>query len=149
MSDTDSNRNEIVEYWRNEYWPQLQKATFDSEEKLEKYIFTISTGAVGIIMGTMGIQPESKDICLTLVALGLFTFSMLFCVIYHIIAKRNHSKLFKEIENLVSNPEKGDSEIRKEIKKSNNLLDWTSIVSVFFIFAGIVLYALSLIKNLS
>lgn len=137
------------DYWLNEYWPELQKATFDSEEKLEKYIFTISTGAVGIIMGTMGIQPESKDICLTLTALVLFTFSMLFCVVYHIIAKRNHNIQFKKIKEFVFYPEKGDSEIRKKIEKSNKLLDWTSIVSVFFIFAGIVLYALSLIKNLS
>ncbi len=146
------NNDEIKnkqDYWLNEYWPELQKATLDSEEKLEKYIFTISTGAVGIIMGTMGIQTESKDICLTLIALGSFTFSMLFCVIYHIIAKRNHTKQFKKIEEFVFFPDNGDSEIRKKIKNSNKLLAWTAIISVIFIFAGIVFYALSLIKNLS
>lgn len=147
-----SKNNENVDYWRNEYWPQLQKATFDSEEKLEKYIFTISTGAVGIIMGTVGIHPESKDICITLIALGSFTLSMLLCVIYHIVAKRNHNKQFEKIENFVSNPESGDCEIcklRKEIKESNKELNRIAITSVVFIFAGIVLYALSLIKNLS
>lgn len=145
----DTKKNEVVEYWRNEYWTELQKATFDSEEKLEKYIFTISTGAVGIMLGTMGFQDKSEGICFAIIALGLFTISMLLCVIYHIVAKRNHNKQFEKIRDFVSNSEKGDSEIQDEIKESIKTLNRIAITSVIFIFAGIAVYVLSLIKNLS
>ena len=39
----NKEQKERIDYWRNEYWPELQKADFDSEEKQEKYVFTIST----------------------------------------------------------------------------------------------------------
>lgn len=146
---SNNNTKENVDYWLNEYWPELQKANFDSEEKQEKYVFTISTGAVGLLLGTMGFQTKPEGICFALTALGLFTLSMLSCVIYHIIAKNKHNKQFKMIEEFVSNPAEGDSGIREQIKKSNCLLDWWSIISIVFIFVGIILFAIYLIKNLS
>lgn len=146
MNNTTSKKN--VDYWLNEYWPELQKATFDSEEKQEKYVFTISTGAVGLLLGTMGFGTKPEGIYYALIALGLFTLSMLSCVIYHIIAKTNHTKQFKMIRDFVSNLDKGDSEIRDQINKSNFFLDWWSIVAIFFIFVGIILFTIYLIKNL-
>lgn len=140
MNDTD--------YWLNDYWPELQKADFDSEEKQEKYVFTISTGAVGLLLGTLSFQIKPKGISLAIVALGLFSLSMIFCIIYHIIAKRKHKEQFKLIEDFISNPETGDSKIRKHIERSNCFLDWWSIISIFLIFAGIVLFTTYLIKNL-
>ena len=72
-----------INYWLNEYWPELQKADFDSEEKQEKYVFTISTGAVGLLLGTLSFQIKPKGISLAIVALGLFSLSMLSCIIYN------------------------------------------------------------------
>ena len=65
-----------IDYWLNEYWPEFQKAYFDSEEKQEKYVFTISTGAVGLLLGTLSFQIKPKGISLAIVALGLFSLSM-------------------------------------------------------------------------
>lgn len=146
---SNKEQQKITEYWLNEYWPELQKATFDSENKQEKYVFTISTGAVGLLLGTMGFQNKPDGIGFALTALGLFTAAMLLCVIYHIIAKNNHNKQFKMIEEFVYNPDRGDSGIREQIKKSNCLLNWWSGISIGFIIIGIILFALYLIKNLS
>jgi len=88
-----------IDYWLNEYWPELQKADFDSEEKQEKYVFTISTGAVGLLLGTLSFQIKPKCISLAIIALGLFALSMLSCIIYHIIAKKKHRVQFKLIPN--------------------------------------------------
>ncbi len=145
----DSEKNELVEYWKNEYWPELQKADFDSEEKQEKYVFTISTGAVGLLLGTLSFQIKPKGISLAIIALGLFALSMLSCIIYHIIAKKKHRVQFKLIEDFISNPESGDTKIRKHIERSNRFLDWWSIVSIVLIFIGIILFVLYLIKNLT
>lgn len=137
-----------IDYWLNEYWPELQKADFDSEEKQEKYVFTISTGAVGLLLGTLSFQIKPKGISLAIIALGLFTLSMLSCIIYHIVAKKKHKVQFKLIEDFISNSESGDAKIRKHIERSNCFLDWWSIISVVLIFAGIVLFTVYLIKNL-
>jgi len=147
MNNTDPIE-EKKKYWLDEYWPELQKAAFDSEEKQEKYVFTISTGAVGLLLGTMGFGNKSYGIGFALIALGLFTVSMMLCVIYHIIAKRNHNNQFRMIENFLSNPENGDSELRGKICLSNNSLDWISIFSVILILIGIFLFAIFLFKNL-
>ena len=144
----DSEKNELVEYWKNEYWPELQKADFDSEEKQEKYVFTISTGAVGLLLGTLSFQIKPKGISLAIIALGLFALSMLSCIIYHIIAKEKHRAQFKLIEDFIYNPESGDTKIRKHIERSNRFLDWWSIISIAFIIAGIVLFVIYLTKNL-
>ncbi len=147
-----SNHNEqkkITDYWLNEYWPELQKATFDSEDKQEKYVFTISTGAVGLLLGTMGFNDKPNAVCIAIIALGLFTIAMLSCIVYHIIAKRKHNKQFKMIKDFISDPKKGDTEIRDYINESNCFLDWWSIISIVFIFVGIILFVLYLIKNLS
>ena len=147
MNNTTSKKN--VDYWLDEYWPELQKATFDSEDKQEKYVFTISTGAVGLLLGTMGFQTKPEGICCALTALGLFTLAMLSCVVYHIVAKKKHNSQFKLIEDYISNPESGDSKIRKHIKRSNSFLDIWSIISIVLIFIGIIFFVLYLIKNLS
>lgn len=144
----NKEQKERIDYWRNEYWPELQKADFDSEEKQEKYVFTISTGAVGLLLGTLSFQIKPKGISLAIIALGLFTLSMLSCIIYHIVAKKKHKVQFKLIEDFISNSESGDAKIRKHIERSNCFLDWWSIISVVLIFAGIVLFTVYLIKNL-
>lgn len=148
MSNNKEQKN-TTDYWLNEYWPELQKADFDSEEKQEKYVFTISTGAVGLLLGTLSFQIKPKGISLAIIALGLFALSMLSCIIYHIIAKKKHRVQFKLIEDFISNPESGDAKIRKHIERSNRFLDWWSIVSIVLIFIGIILFVLYLIKNLT
>lgn len=144
------NKDEIlaaIEYWRNEYWSNLQKSTDDSEDKQEKYCFTISSGAVGIILGTMGFLIDLKYVGFAVAALIVFTFSMLLCVIYHIVAKNGHQKQFDLINAFLANPEKGDSVIRETIKKANHKLDVISIICAILIFVGVVLYSVYIIKN--
>ena len=82
MSNNKGQKN-TTDYWLNEYWPELQKADFDSEEKQEKYVFTISTGAVGLLLGTLSFQIKPKGISLAIIALGLFTLSILYNISYY------------------------------------------------------------------
>jgi hypothetical protein len=98
MSNNKEQKN-TTDYWLNEYWPELQKADFDSEEKQEKYVFTISTGAVGLLLGTLSFQIKPKGISLAIITLGLFTLSMLSCIIYHAIIKCSN-KVLSETSNV-------------------------------------------------
>lgn len=132
-------------YWRNDYWDELQKADFDSESKLEQYVFTISTGAVGILLGTTWLQVRNPYLCYEIASLCSFSMSMLLCVIYHIIAISSHRKQFEKIKEFVSGSQNQDSDLRKDIEKGNTVLYVLSICYVFFIFAGVVLFVVYII----
>lgn len=139
---------EMIEEWRNIYWPELQKASFDSESKLEKYLFTVSTGAVGLLLGTMGFIDKPNSINLLFLCFGSFVVAMLICIFYHIIAIHGHNIQFRMIEDLIENPSIGDMKIRDNIKRMNRLLDYLPIFSSVFIIAGIVLFIIYLSYNI-
>ena len=117
-----TNIDENIKEWRNEYWDKLQKATDDSEAKLEKYVFAVSTGAVGLLMGIIGLQSDYVGRGFAIASLICFSISMLLCIFYHIKAKDYHDKQFKMIEAFFALPEKGDNELRREIDNSNKRL---------------------------
>lgn len=112
-----------VKYWNDKYWPDLQKATDDSEEKLEKYSTTISMGAIALILGTMGFQNKPDGIGWAIAALSAFVVSFLLFIIYHIVAIKKHNKQFDMIRAIVANPETDDETLQKSIIKSNGALD--------------------------
>lgn len=142
---TDSEK---YEYWHSEYWDQLQKCHNDSEAKLEKYVFTISTGAVGMMLGLSGFL-DSYKINFAITALGFFSAAMLLCVIYHMIAKGFHQKQFEMIKGLKM-PTIDDTNLRQYINKTNKILDGIAIFSFVLICIGIVLFMvyLNLNKNI-
>lgn len=136
------------DYWLNEYWPDLQKASFDSESKLEKYLFTVSSGAFGLLLGTMGFIKKPDYISLLFCCFGAFACSLLLCIIYHVIAKRGHKKQFEMIEKFVKNPNMDDTGISKRIKRRNSFLDCLHVFSLIFIIAGMILFVLYLSNNI-
>ena len=136
-----------VKYWNDKYWPDLQKATDDSEEKLEKYSTTISMGAIALILGTMGFQNKPDGIGWAIAALSAFVVSFLLFIIYHIVAIKKHNKQFDMIRAIVANPETDDETLQKSIIKSNGALDILSIAAVALIVTGISFFAVYLIIN--
>lgn len=138
-----------VKYWNDKYWPDLQKATDDSEEKLEKYSTTISMGAIALILGTMGFQNKPDGIGWAIAALSAFVVSLLLFIIYHIVAIKKHNKQFDMIRAIVANPETDDETLQKSIIKSNGALDILSIAAVALIVTGISFFAVYLIINLT
>ncbi len=140
-----TKKNEVVEYWRNEYWTQLQKATDDSETKLEKYVFAVSTGAVGLLMGIIGLQSDYVGRGFAIASLICFSISMLLCIFYHVKAKGYHDKQSKMIEAFIAHPEKGDNELRRKIDNSNKRLMSFSKVSAWFILIGVIMFIVSVI----
>lgn len=77
MEEKKTNHQDKVEYWQK-YWDKLQSATDDSEEKLDGKIFTVSTGGIGLLLGTMGLGHEvlHKGWKFAVVSLIAFAFAL-------------------------------------------------------------------------
>lgn len=144
-----NDKKRKIEYWNEEYWPELQKATDDSEYKLEKYLTTISIGAIGLLLGTLGFGHKANVTGFAIASLIAFVIVLCIYVGYHIYAIKKHNKLFDAIRNYVSNIEEDDSGLTKMIQKSNSKMDILSIIAVAFILIGITSFAIYLFNNLS
>lgn len=138
-----------IEYWNDEYWSELQKSTDDSEEKLEKYSVTISTGAIGLLFGTLGFGHKTNMPGFAIASLFAFVVVLCIYMTYHIFAIRKHNKQFDAIRNFVANPKTDDSDLIEMIKRDNSKMDVLSFVAVLFILFGITFYAVYLLNNLS
>lgn len=148
-SNTDEeSTKKLADNWLNDYWPKLQKAKDDSESKIEKYLFTVSTGAVGLLLGTMGFIDKPNNIVLLFCGFGSFVIAMLICIVYHFIAISGHDKQFNLIEKLNDNIIKDDTPIRKDINVRNRALLFLYYLSLLFIIAGIVLFIIYLSRNI-
>lgn len=146
--NNEESTKKMADNWVNDYWPKLQKAKDDSESKLEKYLFTVSTGAVGLLLGTMGFIKKPNNIELLFCGFGSFAMAMLICIVYHFIAMSGHNKQFNLIEKLNNNIIKDDAQIRKDIGVRNKALFCLYFLSLLFIIAGMVLFIIYLSKNI-
>ena len=145
----DENTEKKIKYWNDEYWSDLQKATDDSENKLEKYSTTISIGAIGLLLGTLGFGNNANVPGYAIVALSAFVIVLGIYVGYHIFAIRKQNKQFNAIRSFVANPEKGDEDLSKMIKKSNSIMDVLSLIAVSFVLIGISFFVIYLLSNIS
>lgn len=80
----------VTDYWLDEYWPELQKADFDSEDKIDTKLFTVSSGAIAMLIGTLSFTEKHQNIALALFAIALFGVSIILNIVYHFIATENH-----------------------------------------------------------
>lgn len=147
-NDDEDSMKKNANDWVNDYWPKLQNAKDDSESKLEKYLFTVSTGAVGLLLGTMGFIDKPNNIILLFCGFVSFVIAMLICFVYHLIAMSGHNKQFNLIKKLNDNIIKDDTPIRKDINVRNRALLFLYYLSLLFIIAGIVLFIIYLSKNI-
>lgn len=104
---------QIKDYWLNEYWPELQKANFDSENKLDTKLFAVASGTIGLLLGTLSFTEKHLAICEAMTALVLFGVSTIINIVYHYIATYNHQKQFDEITRLIHGEEATDEKIRR------------------------------------
>ena len=134
----------ITDYWLDEYWPELQKAGFDSEDKIDTKLFAVSSGAIALLIGTLSFTEKHQNIALALFAIALFGVSIILNIVYHFIATENHQKQFDQI---VNKEIPDDIPLRQLIKKGNHILLIISIISMVLILIGFILAGIYILAN--
>lgn len=137
----------VTDYWLDEYWPELQKADFDSEDKIDTKLFTVSSGAIAILIGTLSFTEKHQNIALALFAIALFGVSIILNIVYHFIATENHQKQFDQIAKMVNKEIPDDIPLRQLIKKGNHILLIISIISMVLILIGFILAGIYILAN--
>lgn len=138
----------LVKYWQK-YWPQLQSATDDCEEKLDGKIFTVSTGGIGLLLGTMGVGHEAlnKGWIFASISMVTFTVALTLNLIYYKKTKSQQNIQSNEIKRFIENPQNDDSHLHKMIAKDNEIMDCYSTWAVIFLLLGIISFGVYITLN--
>lgn len=139
----------VIDYWLNEYWPELQKADFDSEDKIDTKLFAVSSGAIALLMGTLSFTEKHQNIAFAMLSISLFGLSIILNIVYHYVAASNHQKQFDQITKMVNNEVYDDSSLRDTIKNGNRILLTISIISIILILIGFVLAGIYILANVN
>ena len=132
------NQSQTIKGWQ-EYWPKLQETALDSEEHVDKKVFTLSAGAIGIVLTLL--QFLGRDRCgviWVIFAISLFVLALLLNLIVQYVAKAQQDKQSELIRIFIANPTDDDSFISERMRKDNKILMWINGFSIGCVIFGIV-----------
>ena len=140
VKETDNQKKEAIAQtikgWQA-YWPKLQEAALDSEEHFDKKVFTLSAGAIGIVLTLL--QIWGKDRCgaiWVIIAVSLFVLALLLNLIVQYVAKSKQDKQAELIRAFIANPTEDDSFISERMRKDNRILMWINGFSIGCVILG-------------
>ncbi|MCQ2296100.1 MAG: hypothetical protein MJZ45_01705 [Bacteroidales bacterium] len=139
------------QYW-SDYFKELEKAREDSEIRLDQRLYTIPTGAIAIMLGTIGIKLQS-EFCyewLFVGALLSFVLALILSIIHHLFLSNDNAKILEQICQLSeSGSDKKIENIKKHIIKNQKVSQLRFLASVILITLGIILYGMWICINLA
>lgn len=144
--DKNNTRAKKIEFWKT-FWPQLQQATKDSESQIDKKVYGIAAGGIGIEIASL---QFINNVCFKWIALisgVLFAATLVLNLYTHVRSLKSQEKegdaikQFFEDENAFD-----DSQIYSLIQKENRTLTrinkasiWTMLLAIVSLLAFIVL----------
>ena len=140
VQETDNQKNETVDQtvigWQ-EYWPKLQETALDSEEHFDKKVFTISAGAIGIVITLLQIWGDDRcGVNWVIIAISLFVIALLLNLLVQYFAKSRQDKQADMIRKFIANPTEDDSYISERMRKDNRILMWINGFSIGCVILG-------------
>lgn len=135
-----------TEFWTN-YWPSLQQATKETESYIDKKVYGIAAGGIGIEMASLQFINNVCFKWITLISGILFATTLVLNLYSHVRSLKSQEKegdaikQFFEDENAFD-----DSQIYSLIQKENRTLTrinkasiWTMLFAIVSLLAFIVL----------
>ena len=138
--DPDRRAREVA-YWK-EFWPKVQEAALQSEEHVDKKVFALSAGGIGIELTILSLPiiEGLQFLWLAAISAGLFVVALLFNLLVHLRAWSNQSEQSKVISDFIeASPEAKDSkEIYSLLLKHSNRNRRSNYCATAFLISGIV-----------
>ncbi len=136
------SRDAEVKYWEN-VWTSVQETASKSEENIDKKVFALSAGAIGLeltlleVIGNKSIEWN----WLAFLAAGCFVLALLLNLINHLYGRKTQSKQSKMIKDFIYEDKKAltTPEIYSRMERHSRTIlriHWAASISVI---AGIVL----------
>ena len=136
------SREAEVKYWEN-VWTSVQETASKSEENIDKKVFALSAGAIGLELTLLEVignkSPEWN--WLAFLAAGCFILALLLNLINHLYGRKTQSKQSKMIKDFIYEDKKAltTPEIYSRMERHSRTIlriHWASSISVII---GIVL----------
>lgn len=144
----NNQRENRTEFWTN-YWPSLQQTTKETESHIDKKVYGIAAGGIGIEMASLQFINEP---CLKWLAFisGLFFAVTLVLNLYsHVRSLKSQEKEEDAIQDFFDNEAASDdSQIYELIRKENRILIRINKTSIWTMLVAIITLLLFIIINI-
>lgn len=102
QKEVSISREEQVKYWEN-VWTSVQETASKSEENIDKKVFAISAGAIGLELTLLEVignkSPEWN--WLAFLAAGCFIFALLLNLMNHLYGRKTQSQQSRMIKDFI------------------------------------------------
>ena len=136
MTPPALNREEEVKYWEK-VWPSVQKSASESEYNIDKKVFALSAGAIGLELTLLELVGEKNPgwNWLAFVAAGFLVLALILNLINHLYGRRTQNQQSKMIKDFIYEDRKAltTSEIYSKMEKQSTrilLVHWASAIAV-------------------
>jgi len=147
MARRDKDREKQVKYFREEFWPQLEEATNNSEEHFDTKIFAVSSGAFAIELAILQFIKKPAD-CFAKWAAALLIVTLLLNISVHLIGQSFQHSQSKAVEEFINGEESSDDKIYRKIKKQDRTIHVINIISLLTLVVGISFLAAFTLTNI-
>ena len=142
----DNKRDNKIKHWES-FWPQLQQATKDAENYMDKKVYGIAVGGIGIEIASL---QFIRIVCFKWIALlsgALFVVTLVLNLYTHVRSLKSQEKEGDAIKQFFEDENASDdSHIYVLIQKENRTLTrinkasiWTMLIAIIFLLIFIVL----------
>lgn len=136
--------SEIQKYYYEQYLPELQQRMYDSEEKVDKKVFTICIGALGLLTTILCAVIRENISVFTIIMAVLtaifFVISLCKDIEYHKKSLKFQHDQYYMVYNFMfaTDDPNNDTPVANKIKQDNSKLSRMFNWTFYFMLAGIV-----------
>lgn len=136
------SRDAEVKYWEN-VWTSVQETASKSEENIDKKVFALSAGAIGLeltLLEVIGNKSQEWN-WLAFLAAGCFVLALLLNLINHLYGRKTQSKQSKMIKDFIYEDKKAltTPEIYSRMERHSRAILRIHLTASISVIAGIVL----------
>lgn len=144
--DKNNKRDNKIKFWEA-FWPQLQQATKDAESHIDKKIYTIAAGGIGIETASLQFIDSVCFKWIALISGVFFTATLVLNLYTHVRSLKSQEKEGDAIKQFFEDEKTSDdSRIYSLIQKENRTLIrinkssiWTMLFAIISLLIFIVL----------
>lgn len=146
--DENYQKKRKTEFWTN-YWPSLQQATKETENYIDKKVYGIAAGGIGIEIASL---QFINNVCFKWIALIsgiLFTATLVLNLYTHVRSLKSQEKEGNAIQSFLEDETAmEDSQIYELIQKENRVLIMINKASIWTMIVAIITLLLFIVFNI-
>lgn len=145
--DDSSYKNSKKKFWLD-FWPTLQQATRETDNHIDKKVYGIAAGGIGLEMASIQFLNDTCFKWLAITSAILFSFTLMINLGSHVWSLKSQQKERDAITDFISQEDSiDDQHIYDLIRKENKIITIINNCSILLMIAGILSFLIYLFLN--